>query len=178
MLFDIGLGELLLIAVLALLVFGPDRLPRAAADAAKLLRQVRTAATSARRDLVDAAGLDGQDELSSALRDLKDLDPRRVLGSILDDPGVQAPDAAAGPASARPAGSQPGAPQTPGAARQAANPGPTAGSGTGPGSAGPVLDPARGGDRTPAPAAGQPSAGTGPGAASADDVGAVDPDWT
>lgn len=39
--FDVGLGELLLIAVLALLVLGPERLPRAARTAGGLLRRAR-----------------------------------------------------------------------------------------------------------------------------------------
>jgi sec-independent protein translocase protein TatB len=82
---DVGLGELLLIAVLALLVFGPERLPKVASDAARTLRQVRRMATEARRDLADAAGIEGDPELSAAVRDLRDLDPRRVLAP-LDEP--------------------------------------------------------------------------------------------
>lgn len=39
--FDIGIGEILIVAVIGLLVFGPERLPRAAADAAKWLKQIR-----------------------------------------------------------------------------------------------------------------------------------------
>jgi sec-independent protein translocase protein TatB len=84
---DIGLGELLLMAVLALLVFGPERLPKVAADAARTLRQVRRMATEARRDLADAAGIEGDPELSAAVRDLRDLDPRRVLEPLDDLPG-------------------------------------------------------------------------------------------
>lgn len=75
---DVGLGEVVLMAVLALLVFGPDRLPKVAADAARTLRQVRAMATSARKDLADAAGLDRDDELSTAVRD---LDPRRLFAA-------------------------------------------------------------------------------------------------
>lgn len=73
---DIGLGELIVIAILALLVFGPDRLPKVAADAARTLRHVRQLAAAARRDLVDAAGLEDDPEVVAALRD---LDPRRVM---------------------------------------------------------------------------------------------------
>ena len=39
--FDIGIGEIIILAVVGLLVFGPERLPRAAADAAKWLKQIR-----------------------------------------------------------------------------------------------------------------------------------------
>jgi sec-independent protein translocase protein TatB len=39
--FDVGFGELALIAVVALLVLGPERLPRAARTAGALLRRAR-----------------------------------------------------------------------------------------------------------------------------------------
>ncbi len=79
---DIGLGEVALIAVLALLVFGPDRLPKVAADAARALRQVREMASAARRDLVDAAGVEQDEELTGMLSDLRELNPRRVLDPL------------------------------------------------------------------------------------------------
>ena len=82
--FDIGLGEILILAVLGLLVFGPERLPRAAADAARTLRNVRAMASTARKDLADSAGVDisgAQD----ALRDLQDLHPKRMVAGIFDD---------------------------------------------------------------------------------------------
>ena len=100
MLGDIGLGEVLLIAVLALLVFGPDRLPKVAADAARTLRQIREMASAARRELSDAAGLK-DDELAGAVRDLRDLDPRRaLLGTDPARPAASSSVAGAGPASA------------------------------------------------------------------------------
>ena len=58
--FDIGIGEIMIIAVIGLLVFGPERLPRAAADAAKWLKQMRVMASS-----------------SSPLQDLAELGRRR-----------------------------------------------------------------------------------------------------
>ncbi len=82
--FDIGLGEILILGVLGLLVFGPERLPRAAADAARTLRNVRAMASNARKDLADSAGVDlsGAQE---ALRDLQDLHPKRMVSGIFDD---------------------------------------------------------------------------------------------
>mgnify|MGYP003342354406 CR=1 FL=1 len=41
MLFDMGIGEILVIGVIGLLSFGPHRLPSAAAQAVGFLRQVR-----------------------------------------------------------------------------------------------------------------------------------------
>ena len=93
---DIGLGEIIVIVVIALLVFGPDRLPKVAADAARTLRQVRQMAASARKDLVDAAGLEDDAEMAQAVRDLRDLDPRRAMQGVLsDDPAAGAPTATA-----------------------------------------------------------------------------------
>ena len=99
---DIGLGEVAVIAVLALLVFGPDRLPKVAADAGRLLRQMRELATNARKDLIDAAGLQEDGELRAASAE---IDPRRVLrDEPAQDPRttpatapVAAPAAAAAP---------------------------------------------------------------------------------
>ena len=93
--FDIGLGEILILAVLGLLVFGPERLPRAAADAARTLRNVRAMASNARKDLADSAGVEfagAQD----ALRDLQDLHPKRMVAGIFDD---DAPDTTRKPSS-------------------------------------------------------------------------------
>ena len=114
-----------MIVVVALLVFGPDRLPKVAADAARMLRQVRLMAASARKDLVDAAGLEDDGEMSQTLRDLRDLDPRRAMqGALSDDP------LPAGPASTE----RPG----PGAQGSKAGPAPggRAAAGTGPVSGG------------------------------------------
>jgi len=81
--FDIGIGEILILGVLGLLVFGPERLPRAAADAAKMLRNVRAMASNARKDLADSAGVDLADA-KDALRDLQDLHPKRMVAGIFE----------------------------------------------------------------------------------------------
>ena len=104
---DIGFGEIVVIVVIALLVFGPDRLPKMAADTARTLRQVRQMAASARKDLVDAAGLEGDGEMAQTMKDLRDLDPRQALNGVLtDDPpaGGAAAGAAGRAASAGRAG--------------------------------------------------------------------------
>jgi sec-independent protein translocase protein TatB len=98
--FDIGLGEILILAVLGLLVFGPERLPRAAADAARTLRNVRAMASNARKDLADSAGVD----LSGAhetLRDLQQLHPKRMVSGLFDD-DASGGDADGGAAAKRP----------------------------------------------------------------------------
>jgi sec-independent protein translocase protein TatB len=73
MLFDIGGPEFVGLAVVALLVLGPDKLPKFAADAARFVRQVREMANKA-RDEVRA-------ELGPELQDisLADLNPRTLV---------------------------------------------------------------------------------------------------
>lgn len=89
--FNIGFGEILLIAVIGLLVFGPDRLPDAVRRVAGMLRQVRELAAAAREQVVDAAGIDDA-ESARVLSDLRDLDPRRIASSVLEpEPPSHAP---------------------------------------------------------------------------------------
>jgi sec-independent protein translocase protein TatB len=82
--FDIGIGEIVIIGVIALLVFGPERLPRAAADAAKWLKQARDMASGARQDLAQSAGID-LSETVETVRSLQEFHPRRIAASLLDD---------------------------------------------------------------------------------------------
>jgi sec-independent protein translocase protein TatB len=78
--FDIGPGEFIGLAILALIVLGPEKLPRYAADAAKMLRQVRRMASEARAEVTR--------ELGPELKDLSlsDLSPRGMLSKHLLDP--------------------------------------------------------------------------------------------
>jgi len=82
--FDIGIGEIIVLAILGLVVFGPERLPKAAADAGRLVRQLRGMASGARKDLADSAGVDLSDA-KDALRDIADLHPRRIMSSLMND---------------------------------------------------------------------------------------------
>ena len=75
----VGWSELLVLAVVGLIVFGPDRLPKAAADAARALRQLRTLARGAAADLKAELGPEMAD------LDLASLHPRRLVASVLDD---------------------------------------------------------------------------------------------
>jgi sec-independent protein translocase protein TatB len=78
--FDIGTGELLALAVLALLVLGPEKLPQYAAEAARFIRQLRKMANEARTEVTRELGpeLDGLD--------LRDLNPRSLVRKHLLDP--------------------------------------------------------------------------------------------
>jgi sec-independent protein translocase protein TatB len=71
--FDVGLPELLVIIVIAVVVFGPDRLPDFARQAGRFLRQVRQFTQAARDDLRNELGPEFAD------LELSDLDPRKAV---------------------------------------------------------------------------------------------------
>lgn len=71
--FGIGFGELVVIAFLAVLVFGPDRLPELAQQAGRFLRQLRNFANNARDELRSELGPEYAD------LELSDLDPRAIV---------------------------------------------------------------------------------------------------
>lgn len=64
--FDVGFGELLLIAVVALLVLGPERLPGAARTLGALLRRVRDGWSNVRSEVERELHAD---ELKRSLRE-------------------------------------------------------------------------------------------------------------
>jgi sec-independent protein translocase protein TatB len=69
----IGLPEMAVIALVAVLVFGPDRLPDLARQAGRFLRQMRNLANAARDDLRAELGPEFSD------LELRDLDPRAIV---------------------------------------------------------------------------------------------------
>lgn len=76
-----GWAEIALILVVGLIVFGPEKLPGMARQAAQLIRTVRQMADNAKNDIGREMGQD-----FSGL-DLRDLDPREVVRRhLLDDP--------------------------------------------------------------------------------------------
>jgi sec-independent protein translocase protein TatB len=78
--FDIGALEFVVLAIAALFIFGPDRLPDMARQAARGLRQVRNMAANARRELTKELGPEFED------LDIRDLNPRSfVRKHVLDD---------------------------------------------------------------------------------------------
>ena len=71
--FDVGLLELAVIALVAVIVLGPDRLPDLARQAAQLLHRARGMAHSARDELRNELGPEYSDP------QLRDLDPRAIV---------------------------------------------------------------------------------------------------
>lgn len=71
--FGVGLPELAVIAFVAVLVVGPEKLPDLARQAGRFLRQLRALANSARDELRDELGPEYAD------LELRDLDPRTIV---------------------------------------------------------------------------------------------------
>lgn len=84
--FGLGLGEILVILVVVLLVFGPDRLPEMTKQLASWLRDLRELVANARRDLRVSAsdlGLDEEDiRTLRQLRNPKTFIRDRVLDGV------------------------------------------------------------------------------------------------
>lgn len=78
--FDVGIAEMMVLFVLAIFVFGPDKLPDVARQAGRLLRQGRQMLASARSQITDELGPD------IGNMDLRDLNPRALVKKhLLDD---------------------------------------------------------------------------------------------
>jgi len=85
--FDIGPAEFIGLAIVALVVFGPERLPKLAADAGRFLRQARQFVAGAKRDLREELGPE------FAELQLRDLNPRGfVRRTLLEDADLRADD--------------------------------------------------------------------------------------
>ena len=93
--FDLSLPKLLVLAVIALVVFGPDELPKIAAQAGRALRDLRQIAESAKNDLREGLGPEFADF------EIEDLNPKRLahkhlFGDLNADQGAQQQPAANG----------------------------------------------------------------------------------
>jgi sec-independent protein translocase protein TatB len=92
-----GFQELLVIALVAALVLGPHRLPKAAADIARLLARFRTEARGALSDLKQQADVEGLGtELRVLRNEVKDTSSvakravRAELRALTDQPAAPA----------------------------------------------------------------------------------------
>jgi sec-independent protein translocase protein TatB len=71
--FGVGLTELAVIAFVAVVVLGPDKLPDLAKQAGQMIRRLRQLATSTRDELREELGPEFAD------LELSDLDPRAIV---------------------------------------------------------------------------------------------------
>lgn len=82
-------GEFVIIAVIALLVIGPERLPHYASQLARLVRELRRMATGAREQVRAELGPEF-DDVDWQKLDPRQYDPRRIVREALqeawDDP--------------------------------------------------------------------------------------------
>ena len=97
--FDINPGELVVLLIVSLVVIGPERLPKYAAELERLVRDVRSFARNAREQVRAEMGEEFDDVDWQAL-DPRRYDPRRIVREALledddDEPRVsdRAPNA-------------------------------------------------------------------------------------
>ena len=79
MFFDIGAGEVLGLAILGMMLVGPERLPKLAVEAAQWVKKIRALATTATAEL--------RENLGPGFEDLqpKDLNPKTFVKKQLTD---------------------------------------------------------------------------------------------
>lgn len=86
MFFDFGAGEVIGLALLAMILLGPDKLPQFAVDAAKMVKKIKHFAATATNELKDNLG-PGFEDLQPS-----DLHPKtfikKQLANALDENGV------------------------------------------------------------------------------------------
>jgi sec-independent protein translocase protein TatB len=83
MFFDFGAGEVIGLALLAMILLGPDKLPQFAVDAAKMVKKVRDFASTATNELKDNLGPGFEDLQPSDLRPKTFI--KKQLANALDD---------------------------------------------------------------------------------------------
>jgi sec-independent protein translocase protein TatB len=94
--FDLSIGKILILAVIALIIFGPNELPKMASQAGRALRDLRRIAEGAKNDLREGLGPEFAD------LELDDLNPKRFVQKHLFDDLNGDHANSAGPTAARP----------------------------------------------------------------------------
>lgn len=78
--FDIGWSELLLIGVVALIVIGPEDLPKLFHTLGRITARARMMAREFSSAMEDAAKASGLDDAAKTLKDVKSVTSKRALG--------------------------------------------------------------------------------------------------
>jgi sec-independent protein translocase protein TatB len=94
--FGMGMGEILIIAIVALLALGPDKLPEAAKKIGETIRGLRRQTSELRKTIEEDTQLgDAMKEIRSALRE----DPRQAVNKAVNQAVTSTPERpAVGPA--------------------------------------------------------------------------------
>jgi sec-independent protein translocase protein TatB len=105
--FDLSIEKILVLLVIAVVIFGPDQLPKLIQQAGRTIRDLRRLADAATRDLRENLGPEFEDFDVTSLNpktfvrkhllddefDLDDLDPRKfVRKHLLDEPREDSAD--------------------------------------------------------------------------------------
>lgn len=77
---DVGWSELLLIGIVALIVVGPEDLPRMFNALGRITARARSMAREFSRAMEDAAKSSGLDDAAKTLRDVKSVTSKKALG--------------------------------------------------------------------------------------------------
>ena len=89
MFFDFGAGEIFGLALLAIILVGPDRLPHLAVDAAKLIKKIRAMSQTATTELRKNLGPGFEDLQPSDLHPKKFI--KKHIANALDEDGEEKP---------------------------------------------------------------------------------------
>ncbi|MET7357109.1 sec-independent translocase [Streptomyces sp. NPDC005562] len=76
---DIGALEIVALVVLAVLIFGPDKLPKVIQDISRTIRKIREFSDSAKADIRDELGPEFKDF------EFEDLNPKKFIRKQLDN---------------------------------------------------------------------------------------------
>jgi len=71
--FDIGFWELVIIALVALIIIGPERLPQFAHDAGRFFRKIRNFIQNAKREVEKELELDKLNDLNESINHVEGL---------------------------------------------------------------------------------------------------------
>ena len=85
--FGIGIFELLIIFIVALLALGPEKLPQVVRSLAKVMREFRGVSQELKRNVIRMGDIDGESQFSSLSKVKKDIEStvsRVVLGDDED----------------------------------------------------------------------------------------------
>lgn len=80
---NIGWSEFLVLGMIGLIVFGPERLPEMSAQFARFIKMLRTKASSATAELTNSVDTKAVTDLA---KDLRGLTPRAMATNVMTTP--------------------------------------------------------------------------------------------